>query len=124
MTPPSAPLTLALYEPDIAPNVGAMLRTCACLGVEAAIIEPAGFALSDRRLRRSGMDYLDALAIERHLDFERFEVWRARPATARPVDDEGRGGAMGLRLPSGTSFSSGANRRASPIWCGRGPTRG
>ncbi len=78
MSSPSAPLTLALYEPDIAQNVGAMLRTCACLGVEAAIIEPAGFALSDRRLRRSGMDYLDALSIERHLDFERFEAWRAR----------------------------------------------
>ena len=78
MTTPSAPLTLALYEPDIAQNAGAMLRTCACLGVDAAIIEPAGFAISDRRLRRSGMDYLDALAIERHLSFEHFEAWRAR----------------------------------------------
>ena len=71
-------MTLALYEPDIAQNAGAMLRTCACLGVEAAIIEPAGFAISDRRLRRSGMDYLDALSIERHLSFERFEAWRAQ----------------------------------------------
>lgn len=77
MTPPDALLTLALYEPDIAQNVGAMLRTCACLGIEAAIIEPAGFALSDRRLRRSGMDYLDALSIERHMSFARFETWRA-----------------------------------------------
>lgn len=77
MTPPYALLTLALYEPDIAQNVGAMLRTCACLAVEAAIIEPAGFALSDRRLRRSGMDYLDALSIERHISFARFETWRA-----------------------------------------------
>ena len=78
MTILSDSLTLALYEPDIAQNAGAMLRTCACLGVEAAIIEPAGFALSDRRLRRSGMDYLDALVIERHLSFERFEAWRAQ----------------------------------------------
>jgi tRNA (cytidine/uridine-2'-O-)-methyltransferase len=78
MTTPCAPLTLALYEPDIAQNAGAMLRTCACLGVDAAIIEPAGFAISDRRLRRSGMDYLDALIIERHLSFEHFEAWRAR----------------------------------------------
>lgn len=78
MTPAPARLTLALYEPDIAPNVGAMLRTCACLDIEAAIIEPAGFPLSDRRLRRSGMDYLDALSIERHLSFERFEAWRAQ----------------------------------------------
>lgn len=78
MATSDALLTLALYEPDIAQNVGAMLRTCACLGVEAAIIEPAGFVLSDRRLRRSGMDYLDALAIERHLSFSRFEAWRAQ----------------------------------------------
>jgi len=78
MTPRLAPLTLALYEPDIAQNAGAMLRTCACLGADAAIIEPAGFALSDRRLRRSGMDYLDGLVIDRHLSFERFEAWRAQ----------------------------------------------
>lgn len=68
---------LALYEPDIAPNAGAMMRTCACLGVDAAIIEPAGFVASDRRFRRSGMDYLDALRIERHSSFAAFEHWRA-----------------------------------------------
>ena len=77
MTTPAARLTLALYQPDIAQNVGAMLRTCACLGVEAAIIEPACIVLSDRRLRRAGMDYLDAATIARHLSFERFEAWRA-----------------------------------------------
>jgi tRNA (cytidine/uridine-2'-O-)-methyltransferase len=69
-------LLLALYEPDIAPNAGAMFRTCACLGVDAAIIEPAGFPFSDRRFRRSGMDYLDSLRIDRHATFERFETWR------------------------------------------------
>ena len=74
---PRALLTLALYEPDIAPNAGAMLRTCACFAADAAIIEPAGFVASDRRLRRSGMDYLDALPIARHASFARFEDWRA-----------------------------------------------
>jgi tRNA (cytidine/uridine-2'-O-)-methyltransferase len=78
MMTPAPLLTLALYEPDIAQNAGAMLRTCACFGADAAIIEPAGFPISDRRLRRSGMDYLDALSIERHLSFERFEAWRAQ----------------------------------------------
>jgi tRNA (cytidine/uridine-2'-O-)-methyltransferase len=72
----SAPIALALYEPDIAVNAGAMMRTCACLGVDAAIIEPAGFPVSDRRFRRAGMDYLDHLAIQRHASFERFETWR------------------------------------------------
>ena len=73
----TSPITLALYEPDIAANAGAMMRTCACLSVDAAIIEPAGFLISDRRFRRSGMDYLDALVITRHASFERFETWRA-----------------------------------------------
>jgi tRNA (cytidine/uridine-2'-O-)-methyltransferase len=72
----AAPIALALYEPDIAANAGAMMRTCACLGIDAAIVEPAGFPVSDRRFRRSGMDYLDHVAIERHASFERFETWR------------------------------------------------
>ena len=74
-------LTLALYQPDIPQNCGTMLRMCACLGLEAAIIEPAGFLTSDRHFRRSGMDYLDALTIGRHASFAAFAAWRA--ATGR-----------------------------------------
>ena len=76
MYPPAAPLLLALYEPDIAQNAGAMFRTCACLGVDAAIIEPAGFRREDRRFRRAGMDYLDAISIAAHDSWEKFEDWR------------------------------------------------
>ena len=71
-----ARLTLALYQPDIPQNAGTMLRTCACLGVEAAIIGPAGFPASDRDFRRAGMDYLDQVTIARHASFECFENWR------------------------------------------------
>jgi tRNA (cytidine/uridine-2'-O-)-methyltransferase len=71
-------LTLALYEPDIAANTGAMLRTCACFGASAALIEPMGFVFSDPKFRRAGMDYLDALRIERHISFAAFEDWRRR----------------------------------------------
>ena len=70
-------LTLALYQPDIAQNTGTMLRTCACLGVSAAIIEPAGFPVSDRHFRRAGMDYLDQVEIARHASWTAFEAWRA-----------------------------------------------
>jgi tRNA (cytidine/uridine-2'-O-)-methyltransferase len=69
-------LTLALYQPDIAQNAGTMFRTCVCLGVDAALIEPAGFPSSDRSFRRAGLDYLDSLAIARHASFEAFETWR------------------------------------------------
>ncbi|MGA3304109.1 MAG: TrmH family RNA methyltransferase [Methylovirgula sp.] len=69
-------LTLALYQPDIPQNCGTMLRLCACLGLDAAIIEPAGFPVSDRAFRRAGMDYLGHVSIARHVNFEGFEAWR------------------------------------------------
>ena len=69
------PLTLALYQPDIPQNCGTMLRLCACLGIDAAIIEPAGFAVSDRAFRRAGLDYLDHVTIDRHMNFAAFLTW-------------------------------------------------
>ena len=77
MTKPAAALLLALFEPDIAQNTGAMMRTCACLGVDAAIIEPAGFRISDSRFRRAAMDYIDALSIESHDSWASFAAWRS-----------------------------------------------
>ncbi len=69
-------MRIALYEPDIPQNTGTILRTCACLGLEAHIIEPAGFPVTDRAFRRAGMDYLDQVAIIRHGSFAAFEEWR------------------------------------------------
>ncbi|MGY2053109.1 tRNA (cytidine(34)-2'-O)-methyltransferase [Methylobacterium sp. JK268] len=69
-------LRLALYQPDIPQNTGTMLRLCACLGAGVEIIEPAGFDVSDRHLRRAGLDYLDHVAIARHRSFAAFEAWR------------------------------------------------
>jgi tRNA (cytidine/uridine-2'-O-)-methyltransferase len=67
---------VALYEPDIAQNTGTILRLCACLGVKAHIIEPAGFPFSDRTFRRAGMDYLDQVSLTRHVSWAAFEQWR------------------------------------------------
>ena len=69
-------LRLALYQPDIPQNTGTMLRLAACLGVAVEIIEPAGFDVSDRHLRRSGLDYLDHVALARHRSWAAFEAWR------------------------------------------------
>jgi tRNA (cytidine/uridine-2'-O-)-methyltransferase len=69
-------MRIALYEPDIPQNAGTILRLAACLGVEAHIIEPAGFPVTDRAFRRAGMDYLAAAAIVRHADWAAFEDWR------------------------------------------------
>ena len=71
------PLRLALFQPDIPQNAGTLLRTCACLGVGADLVEPAGFPTADRNFRRAGIDYLDALDLRRHASFAAFEAWRA-----------------------------------------------
>jgi tRNA (cytidine/uridine-2'-O-)-methyltransferase len=71
-------MRIALYAPDIPQNTGTILRLCACLGIEAHIIEPAGFPITDRAFRRAGMDYLDQVALTRHGSFETFEKWRTR----------------------------------------------
>jgi len=69
---------IALYEPDIPQNTGTILRLCACLGLQAHIIEPAGFPVTDRAFRRAGMDYLDRVRLTRHASFAAFEAWRRR----------------------------------------------
>jgi tRNA (cytidine/uridine-2'-O-)-methyltransferase len=69
-------MQIALYQPDIPQNTGTILRLCACLGVAAHLIEPAGFPISDRHFRRAGMDYLDEVEIARHASFRAFEDWR------------------------------------------------
>lgn len=66
------PIALALYQPDIPHNTGALLRLGACLGVDIHVIEPIGFRLDDKALRRAGMDYLDLAALHRHVSFEAF----------------------------------------------------
>ena len=63
---------IALFQPDIAGNTGTILRLGACFGVPVDIIEPAGFDLSDRHLKRAGMDYLEIATLKRHIDWQHF----------------------------------------------------
>jgi tRNA (cytidine/uridine-2'-O-)-methyltransferase len=77
-------MRIALYEPDIAQNAGTILRLCACLGIEAHIVEPAGFPSSDRAFRRAGMDYLEQVALVRHASWSAFLRWRADQGSPLP----------------------------------------
>jgi tRNA (cytidine/uridine-2'-O-)-methyltransferase len=65
-------MRIALFEPEIAGNVGAVLRLGACLGTAVDLIEPLGFAWDDRRVRRTAMDYIDHVVVARHADFQAF----------------------------------------------------
>lgn len=67
-------MRIALYQPEIAGNVGAVLRLGACFGVPVELIEPMGFAWDDKRVRRTAMDYIDHVAVTRHLGFDAFRL--------------------------------------------------
>jgi tRNA (cytidine/uridine-2'-O-)-methyltransferase len=69
-------MRLALYQPDIAQNCGAMLRLCACLGIAADVIGPCGFVWSDAKLRRAGMDYVDRVELRRHDSWTAYQAAR------------------------------------------------
>jgi tRNA (cytidine/uridine-2'-O-)-methyltransferase len=65
-------IRLALYETEIAQNLGAMLRLSACFGVQVDVIEPLGFLWDDKRMKRVGMDYIDIAKVTRHKSFDSF----------------------------------------------------
>lgn len=83
-------MRIALHQPDIAGNVGTILRLAACLGVPVDIVEPCGFAFGDRALKRAGMDYADAAPPTRHPDFASLKA----AAPGRIVLLTTRGGTM------------------------------
>ncbi len=66
-------VSVALFQPDIPQNTGAIMRLCACFDVDLHLIEPMGFVLSEPKLKRSGMDYIDYLTLHRHASWEHFK---------------------------------------------------
>ena len=81
--PQTAPLRLALFEPDIPQNAGTLLRLAACLGLPVDIIEPCGFIFSDSRLRRAGLDYLNAAERRHHSSWDAYLSQRASADRSR-----------------------------------------
>jgi tRNA (cytidine/uridine-2'-O-)-methyltransferase len=71
-------IQIALYQPDIPGNTGTIMRMAACLGVSLHIIEPAGFDLSERNLKRAGMDYLELTNLTRHISWQAFYDWHIK----------------------------------------------
>lgn len=65
-------ISIALYQPDIPQNVGAMIRLCACMGTGMEVIEPCSFPWNERKIRQSAMDYMTAVDIVRHTSWDAF----------------------------------------------------
>jgi tRNA (cytidine/uridine-2'-O-)-methyltransferase len=102
-------MRLALFEPDIPQNTGAMLRLAACLGLAVDLIEPCGFVWSDRRLRRAGMDYLEGVDLTRH------SSW----AAYRRVSLESGGRLVLLTTAGDTAYTEFAFRPTDTLLVGR-----
>jgi tRNA (cytidine/uridine-2'-O-)-methyltransferase len=103
---------LALYQPDQAGNVGAILRLAACLGVAVDIIEPCGFAFSDRALKRAGMDYAEVAAVTRHSGWEGFEA--ALPGRLVLFTTAGALPLPAARFEAGDTLLFGSESRGAP----------
>ncbi|MGB0719950.1 MAG: tRNA (cytidine(34)-2'-O)-methyltransferase, partial [Bdellovibrionales bacterium] len=69
-------ISIALYQPEIPQNVGAMIRLTACLGLGLEIIEPCGFPWNDKKIKQSAMDYMTLVNYTRHASWERFMAAR------------------------------------------------
>jgi tRNA (cytidine/uridine-2'-O-)-methyltransferase len=99
-------MRMSLYEPDIPQNLGAFIRLAACLGTPLDIIEPCGFPVDDKRIRRAAMDYYDLATVVRHASWQAFQQARRQ---RRPA------GRLVLLTTAGTELLPQATFRASDI---------
>ena len=110
-------IRLALIEPDIPQNAGTLMRLCAVLGVPLEIVEPCGFLLDDKRLRRAGMDYLDSLDWRRHRDAAAFAALPGRRIALEPRE----GAALpGFAFRPDDILLAGAESSGLPGWAREG----
>ncbi len=78
-------MRIALYQPDIPQNTGTILRLAACFDLTVDIIGPTGFDMTDRALRRSGLDYLKHVKLVRHISFDSFLEWQQEQESTRLI---------------------------------------
>ena len=86
------PLRIALFEPRIPPNTGSIARTCAAFGLPLSLIEPLGFSIDDRHLKRAGLDYWPFVDLSVHPDFNHF--LNSLPQPSRLIGCSRRGGQI------------------------------
>lgn len=111
-------MRLALYQPDIPQNCGALIRLAACLGVGLDIIEPCGFLLDDRRLKRAGLDYHALAEVVRHRSWTAFRTaWQTRGAAGEAPGAAGR--LLLLTTGGDWSYTDFAYRPADVLLLGR-----
>ncbi|WP_323843829.1 tRNA (uridine(34)/cytosine(34)/5-carboxymethylaminomethyluridine(34)-2'-O)-methyltransferase TrmL [Microbulbifer magnicolonia] len=104
---------IVLYQPEIAPNTGNIIRLCANTGAELHLIEPLGFAMDDKRLRRAGLDYSEYSRVLRHRNWQAF-VESERPARVLALSTKGHRGHADIEYRPGDAIVFGPETRGLP----------
>lgn len=104
---------IALYEPEIPPNTGNIIRLCANTGADLHIIHPAAFTLDDKKLRRAGLDYREFANIKEHRNFEDF-ITTVNPARLFALSTKGQKNYSDINFAAGDAFLFGPETRGLP----------
>ncbi|MAL99160.1 MAG: tRNA (uridine(34)/cytosine(34)/5-carboxymethylaminomethyluridine(34)-2'-O)-methyltransferase TrmL [Alteromonadaceae bacterium] len=104
---------IALYEPEIPPNTGNIIRLCANTGFQLHLIEPLGFQVDDRRLRRAGLDYREFADLQVHISFEAF-VRTTSPKRIFALTTKGSTHYHNARFEAGDCLLFGPETRGLP----------
>jgi tRNA (cytidine/uridine-2'-O-)-methyltransferase len=104
---------VVLYQPEIPPNTGNIIRLCANTGSTLHLVHPLGFELDDRRLRRAGLDYHEFAAVREHDALESF-VQHVQPARLFAISTRGRRSYTDVRYQAGDAFLFGPETRGLP----------
>lgn len=104
---------IVLYQPEIAPNTGNIIRLCANTGAELHLIEPLGFTMDDKRLRRAGLDYGEYSRVVRHRDWQAF-VDTEQPARVLALSTKGRRSHADIDYREGDAIVFGPETRGLP----------
>lgn len=107
--------SIALFEPEIPHNTGALMRLGACLNISLHLIEPLGFLLSDKHLKRSGMDYRDKATIKMHINFEAFKTF-AQQKRVILFDTEGKHSLYDFKFETNDILLFGTESRGVPSY--------
>jgi tRNA (cytidine/uridine-2'-O-)-methyltransferase len=106
-------INIVLYEPEIPPNTGNIIRLCANAGFQLHLIEPLGFAWDDKRLRRAGLDYHEFTAIQRHANYEAF-IENAQPLRIFALTTKGHAAHSTVNWQVGDYLLFGPESRGLP----------
>ena len=109
-------LHIVLFQPQIPPNTGNVGRLCACTGCRLHLIHPLGFAITDRNLRRAGMDYWRALDVHEHRDWEAFLASAHAPQRLWLLSTRGAGGIWQASFADGDGLVFGNEGEGAPDW--------